>query len=579
MIKNVSIRVKILSGFVLVAIITAIVGVTGFVGINLLNGNITEIGTVRMPSVEALLIVAGAQSEVDSAENALMIEGLSPEVAQTQKNRGAEAIKRANDALEVYKPLPQTKEEAKVWEAFLPKWEAWLSDHDTLIALYDKYQPKPSYAETREMIKQALIINSKSFSEAEVLLHQLVEINTKIADEEVNAAMVSGTNSKTIAIGAVVIGIVVSIVLGLILSGLILRPVNILNRRLKQLAESGGDLTQRLEVRSKDEIGAMTQSVNDFLKNLQVIVAQIIMEATTMQEAVSHVNEDLGTMNDGIQDVSAATEELSAGMEESAASSQEINATTREIESAVQSVADKAQEGAQTASGISSKARVLYRDALASKQVAIDLYESSRVSLDKALVKTSEVEKIHVLSNAILQISDQTNLLALNAAIEAARAGDAGRGFAVVADEIRKLAEQSKKSVTEIQEVSVTILQVVEDLADNSRGLVNFIEEKVLSAYDTMVDTSTQYESDAKIFDNMSTDLSATSQELLASVESIAKAIHEISLANNESAEGTTAIAEKNSDIAMRSNTISEQARVVSGSSENLLELVNKFTV
>lgn len=577
--KNVSVRIKILSGFVLVAFITAIVGMTGYLGVGQLSGNINEIGNVRLPSVEFLLIASVAQTEVESHGNTLMIKGLSTENAQRQIESATEAIKRANEALEKYKPLPQTPEEAKVWEAFVPKWEAWLADHDTLIAMYDQYKPDPSYAEQQAMVKQALITNGKSFEEAEMLLNKLVDINIAVGEDEVKAAEVASTMIKTVAIVAVIGGIIISLLLGLVLSAIILKPVNVLNRRLKQLAESGGDLTQRLEVRSRDEIGAMTQSVNAFLRNLQEIVAEIITEASTMQEAATSVNKDLSTMNDGIQDVSAATEELSAGMEESAASSQEINATTREIESAVQSVADKAQEGAQTASAISGKARLLYRDALASKQVAIDLYESSRVSLSEALVKTSEVEKINVLSNAILQISDQTNLLALNAAIEAARAGDAGRGFAVVADEIRKLAEQSKKSVTEIQEVSVTILQVVEDLADNSRGLVNFIEEKVLSAYDTMVDTSTQYESDAKIFNDMSSDLSATSEELLASVESIAKAIHEISLANNESAEGTTSIAEKNSEIAMRSSTISQQAKVVSGSSENLLELVNKFTV
>lgn len=579
MLKHVSVRIKIITGFISVALISAIIGIVGFVGVSQVSNYVNSIGHVRMPSVEALLIISEAQTAIDSAENALMIQGLSKEIADAQVSRIEEAINRVDTAWAIYLPLPQTEEEAKVWEAFVPKWEAWLKDHDTLMALYEDYHNGPTSSKYETMIHQALSINGESFSEAESLLNQLVEINRNTAFFEVDQAVAGSNLSKRVSLGAVIIGSILSLLLGFMISGMILKPVNVLNSRLKQLAESGGDLTQRLTVSSKDELGSMTQSVNDFLGNLQGIVAQIITEARTMQSAVGQVNSDLMIMNDGVQDVSAATEELSAGMEESAASSEEINATTREIESAVHSVAMKAQEGAETASTISHKALILHRNALDSKQVAINLYEASKVSLNEALVKTNEVEKINILSNAILQISDQTNLLALNAAIEAARAGDAGRGFAVVADEIRKLAEQSKKSVNEIQEVSVTILKVVGDLADNSRRVVSFIEDQVIGAYDTMVDTSTQYENDAKSFNDMSSDLSATSEELLASVESIAKAIHEISLANNESAEGTTSIAEKNAEIAMKSKTISDQAVVVNTSSENLLALVNKFKV
>jgi methyl-accepting chemotaxis protein len=579
MLKNVSVRIKIITGFISVALIGAIIGIIGFIGVSQVSSYVSSIGLIRMPSIEALLIISEAQTAVDSAENALMIQWLSSEMADAQISRIEEAISRVDSAWAVYLPLPQTEEEAKVWEAFVPKWETWLKDHDALMTLYDDYRSRPTTIKYEGMIQQALNINAKSFSEAKTLLLELVEINHKTAALEVAHAVEASNLSKQISIGAVVVGSLLSLILGFVLSGIILKPVNVLNGRLKQLAESGGDLTQRLTVSSKDELGSMTQSVNDFLGNLQVIVAQIIDEAKTMQFAASLVNEELIVMNDGVQDVSAATEELSAGMEESAASSEEINATTREIESAVHSVAVKAQEGAETASAISNKALMLHRNALDSKQVAINLYEASKVSLNEALVKTNEVEKINVLSNAILQISDQTNLLALNAAIEAARAGDAGRGFAVVADEIRKLAEQSKASVNEIQEVSVTILKVVGDLANNSRRVVSFIEDQVIGDYDTMVDTSTQYEHDAKSFNDMSSDLSATSEELLASVESIAKAIHEISLANNESAEGTTSIAEKNADIAMKSKTISDQAFVVNSSSENLLALVSKFKV
>ena len=126
--------------------------------------------------------------------------------------------------------------------------------------------------------------------------------------------------------------------------------------------------------------------------------------------------------NSQAEDTSATTEELSAGMEETSASTISINESSAEI--------------------------------------------------DKAIKSSKEVEKIDVLSNAILEISEQTSLLALNAAIEAARAGDTGKGFAVVADEIRKLAENSNQTAGEIQNVTQSITEAVKQYKDDGFSLI-----------------------------------------------------------------------------------------------------------
>lgn len=578
-ISNLGLRKKILGGFIIVALITVFVGGTALIGINQLNTKSNEIGTDILPSVKSILNINVALTAINGAENVLLIQDLSRDQRSTALNTMNVAYLRAQANITTYKELPRDAEEEALWSEFLPKWQKWLGDHQEFIKKEAAYRDKVTQASYQALVRQGVITNLASYNEAADVLVKLVNLNSTLADEEIaNIVNTSKTTQNTTAI-AVIVGAVISFLFGLIISVMILKPVKKLNDNLQMLATSGGDLTQRFEVTSKDEIGRMTDSVNQFLANLQEIISGVVSEAGHMGESVEAVNQNVLYLNDNIQDVSAATQELSASMEESAASSEEINATTKEIENAVNSVAEKAQEGAVTSTQINVRAKALHESAVTSKQTAIDIYQNSKTHLDIALEKTKEVEKINVLSNTILQISEQTNLLALNAAIEAARAGEAGRGFAVVADEIRKLAEQSKNSVTQIQTVAVQILAIVDELANNSKGIVSFIESKVIGDYDILVDTSTQYEADAKVFNDISSDLSATSEELLASVETIAKAIHEISIASSESAQGTMNIADKNETIASQSRSVSDQAKIIDDASKRLQEMVSKFTV
>ncbi|GAB6106757.1 methyl-accepting chemotaxis protein [Fusibacter bizertensis] len=578
-VSNLSLRKKILGGFITVALITVFVGSMALVGINQLNTKSNEIGTDILPSVKAMLNVNVALAAIDGAENILLIQDLSRDQRSDALTTMQNAYLRAQVNIETYKNLPRNDEEEALWSEFLPKWQTWVADHQDFINKEAAFRDKMTQSSYQALVRQGVVTNMKSYTAATDVLVNLVDLNSTMADEEINQIVKTSKTIQKTTFGAVVIGAVVSLLFGFMLSLMILKPVKELNDNLQQLATSGGDLTQRFEVTSKDELGKMTGSVNQFLANLHDIITGVVVEAGHMGESVEEVNQNVLNLNDNIQEVSAATHELSASMEESAASSEEINATTKEIENAVNSVAEKAQQGAITSTQISVRANALHGNAIASKMAAIETYENSKIQLDIALEKTKEVEKINILSNAILQISEQTNLLALNAAIEAARAGEAGRGFAVVADEIRKLAEQSKHSVTQIQSVAAQILSIVGELADNSKGIVSFIESKVIGDYDVLVDTSTQYEADAKVFNDISTDLSATSEELLASVETIAKAIQEISIASSESAKGTTNIADKNETISSQSKSVSDQAMIIDEASKRLREMVSKFTI
>jgi methyl-accepting chemotaxis protein len=378
-----------------------------------------------------------------------------------------------------------------------------------------------------------------------------------------------------VCITAVVIGII----LGILLLKSILNPVKRFQKELSVLAESGGDLTKKIDINTKDEMGDMAKALNGFLHNLREIIKEVNEKATAVLDSSEYVRTRVESLNGNISDSSATIEELSAGMEETAASAEEVNVSSNEIVDVVSSLSEKASQGADVVVDISQRASELKHNAANSQDVAIRTYDNSRKQLEIAISKAEEIEQINVLSNSIMEISNQTNLLALNASIEAARAGEAGRGFAVVASEIGSLADNSKTTVSEIQKITGAVVDAVRDLSNGTKNLIQFMDGTVLNDYNSFVNVGDAYGKDAGYVDELVTDISASSQEMTATVEGIMSAIEEVTLAMNQGAEGTQDVAKRMTEIAQIADEVDMQSKESAENAKLLKAAVSKFTV
>ena len=224
-----------------------------------------------------------------------------------------------------------------------------------------------------------------------------------------------------------------------------------------------------------------------------------------------------------------------------------------------------------------AKAADIYAKAVEEQEQARALAQEMANIVNDKIEKSKAVEEITTLTMNIISITEQTNLLSLNASIEAARAGEVGKGFAVVADEIGKLATNSAEAATQIQGVSMEVVNAVNELAKKAGEMLVFMNETAMTGYEKLLETSGNYRSDVGTMNQMMEQFASESEQIRNSIDQIRESVSTVNIAVEESARGVTNVTEMSVDLTTSIGDIESEANSNMDIADKLNTEVRKF--
>ncbi len=368
---------------------------------------------------------------------------------------------------------------------------------------------------------------------------------------------------------------VTAVVVALEVSSIIKRINRV--KKFAGILADGDFTTEPIRVKTKDELGMMSESLNIMYANNKEVIENIAEHSEQIDDSSKRLNEAAQRLTEQFKSIQSHMNEVNESMLTASAATEQVNASTEEVLSNVNMLAGETKNSMHQVSEIKQRAAQVGDNSRQAYNSATELSVQFEEKMQVTIANAKVVENIGELASVISEIADQIDLLSLNASIEAARAGEQGKGFAVVATEIGKLAKETTEAVDRIQNTIVDVQSAFDDLINASDGILDFVKNTVTPDYDKFVGVAEQYGEDAENIVKLSKNISDMSGNIKMIMTEVSAAIQSIAEASQTTADISSGIMLAVDEVTEDVNDISGMSEETSSIAVNLNSVVGKF--
>ncbi|WP_419891346.1 methyl-accepting chemotaxis protein [Paenibacillus xylanexedens] len=569
-ILKLTIRGKLLTGFLIVVALLVVVSVYALIQIHNMSGKANDVDQTWMPSVSLLGMMNGDVSDVERLALAVIVEQNEDEAA------------KLNEALQLL--LTKIEDERKQLQTYFAGNEAALKLYNEDFSTnYEAYLAKmPGFIDLglANDYAGASRLHTEAYPmwyTANDTLAKLITLGNEGSDAATNDSVELAENTFNVILAVTIFAFLLAVFIAFFIASIISRPIKKMNEAAMAIAN--GDLTgEKIVLKNKDELGTLAASFNTMSGNLRSMIESVSM---TSEQVAASSEELLASAEQNTQaseQISQTVEELAVGTSDQVDIVKRSSQAMNEMALGSEQIAELAQSvsvSAVDAANQSSEGNMIIQQAVEQ----MGSVRNSIASLTELVTGLGERSaEIGTITEVINNIARQTNLLALNAAIEAARAGEHGRGFAVVAGEVRKLAEESSTSAQRITD----LVQLIQKDTDHAVQAVKVNSSETEAGIEMVTAAGQAFEQISDAVNKVAGEIqevSAGSEEMSASTTEVVGYVSQISNIAGEAAGGVHNVSAATQQQLASMEEIASSAGSLSKMAEELQEQINKFKV
>ena len=561
---------KLILSFICIAAFTGVIGYIGIYNMDKLNTNAKLMYEYNFKSIEILSELKQNYSVISADLITLCYkDGIGIGEIKDTSNEVQDLFKKNTELLDIYKDELLKESQKGTFESI----ETYAKEYSDVGNIICNFVAKGDY----KSAIGGIIISSKTRQTLFNSLDLIINMNTDEAAWTSENNTIRYIDSRITVILITIFVFIFAIVFGILMSLAI-------SRRLKKIvifskALGDGDLTQKVDVKFKDEIGEVARALNKAKDNIKLLISEIVNSSSEVSSTSRGLSTTIEEVFSTMKNVSNTTEQIAKGMQDLSAATEEVSASAEGIVNATDGLSNKANNSFKSATEIKRRAVEIKEKAIQNIEQGNKIYEENRMNILKAIEDSKVVQDVKIMADSIGDMAEQTNLLALNAAIEAARAGEMGKGFAVVAEEVRTLAEQSSGAVASIQGMVYKIQDAFNNLSNSGQEVLSYLENSVKPSYELLKNTGVQYEEDAEFVNNIASDIYNSSEQMKEVINQINLALGSLADTAAESAASSEEILVSINEITLAVDEVAKTSQSQAETAQNLSGLSQKFTI